>query len=176
MTFQLDTSGVIYLPDATDPDDPDFPYTWDILSPLEQGYVEALFASLFPPDDENRAAVRAKYGWVCNWTGGHCPSGCRAPCTDKRDGTLTDGIVSVTDYNLRPAFHMLSPEALDLIRRDCDRMKGFYAGEPSRPEGSLAWAYRQAGKFLQFPRTADLTPLTPYLSDDGKVCLRESGQ
>lgn len=73
-------------------------------------------------------------------------------------------------------FRHLAPETLAAMVKDCERMMGFYASKPSQGEGSLAWAYRQHGKFLQFPLTADLKPVTLYLGDDGKVRQREAGR
>ena len=31
-------------------------------------------------DTPEQATIRASRGFICNYTGGHCPRGCRAPC------------------------------------------------------------------------------------------------
>lgn len=72
-------------------------------------------------------------------------------------------------------FSHLSPEALALILRDCEPAPNSQAAISVAPHiaaelGRQFWARRQAGEYRAFP------PLTPYLSDDGKVCLREAGQ
>lgn len=54
-------------------------------------------------DTPEQAAIRAKRGWLCNWTGGHCPRGCASPCTYKVDSTHLGGSVEVQDYNLPEA-------------------------------------------------------------------------
>lgn len=66
-------------------------------------------------------------------------------------------------------FSDLSPEALALILRDCEAFRAGEGGEPDdvkRLKGGLFWTYRQRGEYAHFP------PQTPYLSDDGRVCLK----
>ena len=75
-------------------------------------------------------------------------------------------------------FSDLAPEALDLIRRDCAAFSAVLS-HPSREAGGLLWQERQAGKWHE-PQIVGKTrlpafpPLTSYLSDDGKVRLREA--
>lgn len=69
-----------------------------------------------------------------------------------------------------PGFSDLSPEALALILRDCEALTEDFPGVAAvRAAGSDFWMARNHPEGLpRFP------PLTPYLSDDGKVCLREA--
>jgi hypothetical protein len=50
-------------------------------------------------DTPEQAAIRAKRGFICNWTGGHCPRGCRSPCTYEVDKTRVGGGIERHDYN-----------------------------------------------------------------------------
>lgn len=69
-------------------------------------------------------------------------------------------------------FSDLSPEALALILRDCEayeasgRVVGLWRGDAD--QGAHFWRWRSQAADAAFP------PLTPYLSDEGKVCLREA--
>lgn len=54
-------------------------------------------------DTPEQAEIRAKRGFICNWTGGHCPRGCREPCTYKVDNTRVGGCVERIDLN--PSFN-----------------------------------------------------------------------
>lgn len=69
-------------------------------------------------------------------------------------------------------FSDLAPETLAAILKDCEEAP--YAQLARVSEGHVAvelgrtlWRERQSDKYRAFP------PLTPYLGDDGKVCLRE---
>lgn len=66
-------------------------------------------------------------------------------------------------------FRHLSPEALARIMEDCAGigygLGKFYAN--THRQGGHFWNDRQRGSFHAFP------PLTPYLNDEGRVCLRE---
>ncbi len=48
---------------------------------------------------EAQQTARARQGWVCNWTGAHCPSGCRSPCSYTVDGTRCGEGVITNDFN-----------------------------------------------------------------------------
>lgn len=118
--FTLDTSGAVG-PISGDRWTPALVY-WTNLTPVAQGYVEALIHSV--------GATR---------------------------------------------FSDLSPEALALILRDCE---AFYGGEVKPLPGSVNRATSADGKLFWLLRQDDcypvkFPPLTPYLSADGKVCLRE---
>lgn len=66
-------------------------------------------------------------------------------------------------------FSDLSPEALALILRDCEDCKdvpGCASLSNTPATGEMFWDLRQEGDLPRWPA------LTPYLSDDGKVCLR----
>ncbi len=68
-------------------------------------------------------------------------------------------------------FSDLSPEALALILQDCEAFQASgvrYHYSDSQAGGRGFFDDRQRGVFEGFP------PLTPYLSDDGKIHLRES--
>lgn len=68
-----------------------------------------------------------------------------------------------------PAFSDLSPEALALILRDCERLKTIYPTWADRVmAGRDFYEERQRGEWVKF----GFPPITPYLSDDGKACLR----
>lgn len=147
-TFTLDRSGEVLI--LADPG-----YTarqavcWSDLSPFVQGYVEA--------------AARELY----------------------------ERLASASMQNLhrarrlavsKVAFHNWSPEALALILRDCEafaaRGRGAINFQETPEAGGRFWIARQTG----FPQAGSqalcdaFPPLTPYLSDDGKVCLREDAQ
>lgn len=51
-------------------------------------------------DTPEQAAIRAKRGFICNWTGGHCPRGCREPCTYEVREAGTDNLIEHRDYNV----------------------------------------------------------------------------
>jgi hypothetical protein len=66
-------------------------------------------------------------------------------------------------------FSDLAPETLALILRDCE-VAGW--GYQDRADiGREVWQARQRGEYRDRPRP--FPPQTPYLADDGKVCLRE---
>lgn len=67
-------------------------------------------------------------------------------------------------------FRDLSPEALAMILGDCEQRLSVGGDWPNTTTaGEMFWLSRQRGRQVAFP------PLTPYLSDDGKVCLKPSG-
>jgi hypothetical protein len=49
-------------------------------------------------DTPEQAEIRAKRGFICNWTGGHCPRGCAAPCTYEVKDTRGE-VIKRHDYN-----------------------------------------------------------------------------
>lgn len=63
-------------------------------------------------------------------------------------------------------FGHLSPEAIALILKDCDAARKRRIADTALG-GKIFWSERQAGRIRAFP------PLTPFLSDDGRVHLRE---
>lgn len=70
-------------------------------------------------------------------------------------------------------FRNWSPEALALILRDCSDCKDVPGCAPlsdTADTGKMFWEMRQTEGLPRWPA------LTPYLSDDGKVCLREPSQ
>jgi hypothetical protein len=161
--FTLDTSGTVAMPAEPRHGAPRRQhYSWSDLSPFEQGYVEALFAGAVVP------GIRIT----------HQPTG------DIRPATLN---------KLKLAFRDLAPETLAAIRKDC---AAFYDGLPTmhravvvsrgQAAGRAFWEARQSSGALAFggwpgPYAAPLNiaarrfpPLTPFLNDDGKVCLREA--
>jgi len=146
-------------------------WTWPDLSPFVQGYIEALFEALGYGDSPERAEARAhrERGWVCNWTGGHCPSGCGSPCTYTIDSTHCGGGKVVQDYNRRPTFSDLAPETLARIMEDCERFGAMCEANLWLIQGNEFWIMRQRGDLTD----KDFPPLTLYLSDDGKVRFRD---
>lgn len=50
-------------------------------------------------DTPEQAAIRAKRGFICNWTKGHCPSGCAAPCVYEVTEARTGEVIARHDYN-----------------------------------------------------------------------------
>jgi hypothetical protein len=111
---------------------------WSDLTPFQQGYVEALLRAL---DAQRWQAYRAS---CAASPGRHLP------------------------VPLHPAFRWLSPEALALILRDCQRFTGGRTWGADVGRGF--WLDRQEGSYTNaldpFP------PLTVTLSDAGKVELR----
>ena len=70
-------------------------------------------------------------------------------------------------------FDRLAPEALALILKDCDRhcIRSLRRiPQVDARDGANFWKWRQEGLY----RDAGYVPVTPYLSDEGKVCLRET--
>lgn len=67
---------------------------------------------------------------------------------------------------MRFGFSDLAPESLAMILRDCERFAELFGEWPNHGHGKHFWIGRQRNKHPHFP------PLVPYLSDDGKVCLR----
>lgn len=75
------------------------------------------------------------------------------------------------------SFSDLDPSALALILRDCTNYGNGYSTNASwceRPNaGGDFWRQRQSGIYGE-DRGNAFPPLTPYLGDDGKVCLKET--
>lgn len=66
-------------------------------------------------------------------------------------------------------FSDLSPEALAMILADCDRQALVYTDRtPDQTDGRIFWSGRQHNVL----RSRGFPPLTPYLSDEGRVCLK----
>lgn len=129
--FTLDTSGFVWLQHGQLANT-----YWEDLTPFQQGYVEALLASI-----------------------SELPSGINPPAGEWRPFAFSD----------------LAPEALAMILRDCERIHGRARGaltnglaRPTDPGGAF-WRLRQRGIYGD-----DFPPLTPSLSDDGRVHLREA--
>lgn len=71
------------------------------------------------------------------------------------------------------SFSDLAPATLAAILRDCERWLDRYPKtEVTAKKGENAWRYRQE----QLVERPDFPPLTPFLSDDGKIYLREGGE
>lgn len=85
------------------------------------------------------------------------------------EGLFADFIATkLVKIGVPPGFSDLSPEALALIRRDCEAFSRDFTGKGRMAEaGRQFWTDRQRGLLRTYP------PLAPYLSDDGKVHLRE---
>lgn len=146
--FTLDTSGAVSGPIGAVIPGAVMLIRWPDLSPFEQGYVEALFASLprWHPEHSPVLPVPAPEG--------------------------SSSVVA------RVGFSDLAPSTLEAIRKDCaeieahlaktwaDAMKWSKAEDhPEFPDtGAKAWAWRQAG----FARQA-FPPLPVTLGDDGLV-------
>jgi hypothetical protein len=102
---------------------------WTDLTPFQQGYVEALFASI-----------------------SELPSGTNPPAGEWRPFAFSD----------------LSPEALALILRDCERQATVYTDrKPDVLDGQIFWD----GRKNHVLRPYGFPPLTVSLNDAGKVCL-----
>lgn len=68
------------------------------------------------------------------------------------------------------AFRYLDPSALALILRDCEAWRCLYPrGRDDKQGGANMWLLRAE----QMVERKDFPPLQPYLSDEGRVCLRE---
>lgn len=69
-------------------------------------------------------------------------------------------------------FYDLSPEALALILRDCEAFEQCEMAElRNAAEGGWFWRTRQSG--LSEELRDAFPPLTVFLNDDGKVCLKQ---
>jgi hypothetical protein len=125
--FTLDTSGAVGpvpgYPNSG-PVEHGCKFIWRDLTPFQQGYVEALFASVMPPRTVN-------------------PS-------------------------FASGFSDLSPEALALILRDCERWQEQFPAVGKHKDGAAFWELRTK----QYVKRPDFPPLTVSLSDEGKVQLR----
>lgn len=65
-------------------------------------------------------------------------------------------------------FSDLAPETLAAILKDCARFTELFGEWPLHDHGKHFWIGRQKDKHPDFP------PLTPTLSEDGKIYLRSS--
>lgn len=149
--FTLDTGGEVTTQDR--PEAYGGVYCWSDLSPFAQGYVEALFASFerWP----STTFGDAKYPALPN-VSGH---------------GVTIGL----------GFSDLSPEALALIIRDCERALRTSLWGNSVRDGRLFWSERTEELFSGFWGGQQtllcetlFPPLRPFLNEDGKVCLEPS--
>lgn len=163
--FKLDTSGEIVLPYPHLHPHPRG-YRWSDLDPFTQGYVEALFASL-----------RARW---CKR--GHEPEGIHflsryvrcSKCGQRgipSNGSRKAGRSRRITWLKRLGFFDLSPEALAMILRDCERFQ--QVSPPPMDSlgtvgGAWLWHFRQNGQFAAY------RPLTITLADDGNVHLKEA--
>lgn len=50
-------------------------------------------------DTPEQAKIRAALGFICNWTGGHCPRGCASACTYEVIDARTDEVIARNDLN-----------------------------------------------------------------------------
>lgn len=171
--FTLDTSGEVRIELSNVGGEREIArYRWHNLSPFVRGYVEALFASV-------------RLFWLecpsCEWdcivgppSIGNLNLYCTL-CAEDNGRTVTlrtrdeplPATVEGADVRSALRFDRLSPEALALILRDCEaRLASADCVQNTREGGRSFWTRRQAGDRPAFP------PLTPYLSNDGKVCLR----
>jgi hypothetical protein len=72
----------------------------------------------------------------------------------------------------KKGFSDLHPDTLAAILRDCEAPAGLYVNTVEC--GEAFWRDRQAGVFQRFNDQTRFPPLTPYLDDTGRVCLRET--
>lgn len=124
-------------------------WSWSDLSPFVQGYVGAMFAGAYQTLDTSYAL-------------------------DQWDAGASDALAPY-----RPRFSDLDPSALALILRDCEAASGIYFSAPRNIEaqhnfGALFWRDRQARSFRTSATRERFPPLHPYLSDEGRVCLRKA--
>lgn len=109
--------------------------------------------------------------------------GCMKAATEELDrllradpGNYLDGgeAVSYIGPEEHHRFDAWDPSALALILRDCEKGVGietFVWGREYNANdagGRCFWSDRQAGRWPDFP------PQQPYLSDEGRVCLRDA--
>lgn len=156
--FKLDTSGRVPVA---------YPYlghdwTWEVLTPFQQGYVEAMFASArFVVVECSICDWDAEIARpLANWPKLSCPN-CGG-ITDEVFGSLCS-----------KGFSDIAPETLARIIADCkayQRPEITYTAD----EGRGFWEWRQMGEGVDYEYA--FPPLTPYLGDDGKVYLREAPQ
>lgn len=155
--FTLDTSGVV-ASECLAQTDPTQPCTcrqrgeihWPDLSLFEQGYVEAMFASL-------REATNARLRKLANISGKSAQKSYMAA-------------LSRAIRHDAAAFSDFAPETLAAIRKDCAarRLELVPSMGSRRRNGADFWKQRQHTNtaFRRFP------PLTVTLGDDGKVYAR----
>lgn len=134
---------------------------WSDLSPFEQGYVEAMFASGVRQCERccgngELIADEARYlspldGDKGDEAVGDCPN-----CSGRGEFTLG-------------GFSDLAPETLAAIRKDCSAIVALYQphieGRIGASAGEGFWLGRQLGHYA----TDGFPPLTVTLGDDGKV-------
>lgn len=159
--FTLDTSGCVELPLRTEDGDRLARHFWSDLSPFEQGCLEALIESL---GRARRCPVCFGSGTVVRYK--------RPPMS------ITCG--QCAGHGKVPArFSDLSPEALALIRGDCE---GVGPAEPRafnhealRRMGAQLWRERQGYPMgWRYSDTKTFYPLTVTCGDDGKIRLTET--
>lgn len=147
-------------------------WRWIDLLPFEQGYIEALFAS-----------VPYLGTWTCRrcgWSGAEPDTAPTHFATAPGYGLKAPLCPPCGQYFAESDFPVwtfsdLAPETLAAIRKDCAAANdGKWLGyRDTAGCGAMFWKERQQG-FLngdgpKFP------PLTVSLGDDGKVYLREAG-
>lgn len=157
--FTFDTSGVVLVDRHGEP-----PmragYRWSDLTPFAQGYVKGPLreASGTCARCQGNGEIVTDLDLYLHPPEGAEPDAGTADCPDcDGQGERTFG------------FSDLSPEALAMILGDCERFAELFGERPEVAHGKHFWIGRQKDKHPDFP------PLTPYLSDDGKVCLKPSG-
>lgn len=187
--FSLDTSGAVELPLRTEDGDLLARHFWSDLSPFEQGYVEALFASFQTRARPERGDAlssenleQLQEGDVLQhvsegqfvFSGRVKLSTSSARLEVRVLGAPSSGwrliSFSAFSFHSRPseqslAFSSLSPEALEATRRDCAAVEACYAEH----HGPDFWTERQQGD-----HRPDFPPLTASLGDDGNIHLTEA--
>jgi len=142
--FTLDTSGAVATGDAAQ--GTYWAYFWPDLSPFERGYTRKALEDL-------NEALRAN------------------------PGNYLDGGEGVEYIGPTVGFSDLSPEALGVIRKDCKLAENnsyawhTWLDRVGVEGGKNFWESRQK-PHRWYAKT--FPPLTVFLSDEGRVCLREA--
>lgn len=160
----FDTSGCVYgVGDRGH--DKDVGYkTWGNLSPFVQGYVEAMFASLFDPKNRGWEYSPAHNGYIHpNHKHGPNHRGLMAGWDQYPSEVSAEDAWDIDHYANNPTFSDLAPETLARIMEDCERFADLHGNATTAQTAAIFWRNRQAGGYPSFP------PLTPFLGDDGKV-------
>lgn len=155
--FTLDTRGSVPAIDGG-------VYYFTELEPFKQGYVEAAFAEVARCPDVSHGGHRF---------GGSLKDGRVQSC--ERCGIPIDGMGGKNLPQL--AFHMLAPETLAAMVKDCERFArrrpASYNGDNASAFGRLFWGNRQASCYDRFPC---FPSLTIFVDDDGLIRTRATSQ
>ena len=175
MSFQLDTSGAIRLPDSLLTGALRQTITWPDLSPFTQGYIEALFAGSLEAIREDAfqrgLALSRRHSWAQIAFSDFAPEALARIIADCEAMAATE--VGEKPF-LKGAPYSRFPLASWLQQRDTERAAG-----------AAFWSFRNGVKDAFFntePRVISITvlpqvvdaarafpPLTVQLGDDGKV-------